>query len=107
MDIIITLPKTVSWKQYEKELEAVKNEDQVINFKVSNLPKQSNAGDKCYLCYNGNIIGWMKITGFKSGGFSCTTTGAWWEGNFIQRSGKFNKITPIPMKGFQGFRYFK
>ena len=26
-------------------------------------------------------------------------------GKFIQRSGEFFKIEPIPMKGFQGFRY--
>lgn len=106
MDIVITLPKSVSWADYEKELEVVKDGSHVINFKVPRLPKQTYVGDKCYLCYNGNIVGWMKIVGFQSGGFTCTTTGRFWEGNFIQRSGKFNKIKPIPMKGFQGFRYF-
>ena len=39
--------------------------------------------------------------------FDCTTTGEHWEGKFIQRTGGFHKIDPIPMKGFQGFRYFK
>ena len=106
MDIVITIPKTVSWADYEKELQVVKDGSHVINFKVPRLPKQANIGDKCYLCYKGNIVGWMKIVGLKSGGFTCTTTGTYWEGNFVQRSGKFNKIKPIPMKGFQGFRYF-
>ena len=49
----------------------------------------------------------MKIVGLVKDDFNCTTTDKHWSGNFIQRSGKFNHITPIPMKGFQGFRYIK
>ena len=107
MDIIVTIPKSISWKNYQKELKAVESGNQVMNFKVPRLPKQAKVGDKCYLCHNGYVIGWMKIVGMQSGGFVCTTTGTNWEGNFIQRGGRFNKIKPIPMKGFQGFKYFK
>ena len=105
-DIVITLPSTIKWGDYEKELKKVEDESEVLNFKVSNLPKQTSIGCKCYLCYKGSLIGWMKITGLVNDGFNCTTTGKRWDGNFIQRSGKFNKLkTPIYMKGFQGFRY--
>ncbi len=38
--------------------------------------------------------------------FDCTTTGKHWEGKFIQRTGVFHKIDPIPIKGFQGFKYY-
>ncbi len=81
------------------------NSEEVLNFKVSNLPKNTKAGNKCYMVYRGFIIGWMKITGLTENEFTCTTTGKKWKGKFIQRSGKFNNIEPIPYKGFQGFRY--
>lgn len=107
-DVVITLPSNLKWEEYEKELEAVKDGKQVMNFKVSNLPTNTAIGNKCYICYQGNIIGWMKITGLvKDTEFDCTTTDKNWKGNFIQRSGKFNKLeNPIPMSGFQGFRYY-
>jgi len=89
-----------------KELNNVRNGLSVLNFKVNNLPKLSKVGDKCYLNYKNNVIGWMTITGFSDKDFTCTTTGKKWSGKFIQRSGPFNSITPIPMKGFRGFRYF-
>lgn len=105
MDIIVTIPKSIKWEDYKKELDAVKDYSQIMNFKVNNFPKTAK-GNKCYLCYNGNIIGWMEIVGLSEKEFTCTTTGNKWKGKFIERSGPFHKIDPIPMKGFQGFRYF-
>ncbi len=102
--IIITLPSNIKWEDYEKELEKVKDEKECLNFKVPFLPKVQP--DKVYLCYKGNVIGWMKCCGLKNGEFDCTTTGEHWQGKFIQRTGEFHKITPIPYKGFQGFRYY-
>lgn len=108
MDIIITLPSKTDWKEYQKELDLVKDKSHVMNFKVPFLPKKADVGDKCYLCYRNKIIGWMEITGFVDGEFDCTTTGKNWEGNFIQRSGEFHHLsTKIPMKGFRGFKYVK
>lgn len=104
-DIIITLPKSINWSEYEKELEAVKDGEQVMNFKVNSFPNTSK-GNKCYLVHNGVIKGWMEIVGISEKNFTCSTTGKHWEGKFIERSGPFYKIDPIPMKGFQGFRYF-
>ena len=104
-DIVITIPKTIKWEDYEKELEAVKDYSSVMNFKVNAFP-QTTKGSKCYLVYNGEVKGWMEIVGLSEKAFKCTTTGKDWDGKFIERSGPFHKITPIPMKGFQGFRYF-
>ena len=105
-DIIITLPKSVKWEDYEKELNQVKDWSNVMNFKVTNFPANTEIGKKCYLCYNNHIIGWMKIVGFEEKEFICNTTGKKWKGKFIQRSGPLNYINPkIPMNGFRGFRY--
>lgn len=107
MDIIITIPKSIKWEDYQKELKAVESCEQTMFFKVRALPKNMSVGDRCYLCHNGFIVGYMKITWFGiMDGFQCTTTGIpWTQGNYIGRSGKFYPIDPIPCKGFQGFRY--
>ena len=105
-DIVITIPSSIKWDDYEIELKTVSDFSSVINFKVSNFPTKTSIGNKCYLCYKGNIIGWMLIVGFKEKEFNCTTTGIKWAGKFIERSGPFNYLKqPIPMKGFQGYRY--
>ena len=104
-DIIVTLPKNISWSDYKKELDAVSDYSSVINFKVNAFPK-TKKGNKCYLVHCGNIVGWMEIVGLSEKKFTCSITGKEWSGKFIERSGPFHYIKPIPMKGFQGFRYF-
>ena len=105
--IIITLPKSVKWSDYEKELKAVEDFSQVMNYKVSSIPKDIDQIKRCYLVYDGFIRGWQEIVGHEIGkSFNCTTTGKDWSGNFIQRSGPFHYLDkPIPMKGFMGWRY--
>ena len=103
-DIIITIPKNILWDDYQKELKKAEN-GEIMNFKVSNFPK-TEKGCKCYLCHDGFIKGYMIICGMEEKEFNCTTTGKLWRGKFIQRTGKFYSIDPIPCKGFQGFRYF-
>jgi hypothetical protein len=104
-DIIITIPKSIEWSEYQKEL-AEAERGGILNFKVSQFPNTAK-GRKCYLVYDGNILGYMIISGMSEKEFTCTTTGKAWKGKFIERSGKFFPITPIPMRGFQGFRYFE
>ena len=107
-NICITLPMTIDWSEYDKELEQVADYKKVMNFKVPFLPKSEDRKliKKCYLLYKGNVIGWMDVFGFVDDqNFVCDTTGKNWSGKFIQRSGPFHKIDPISMKGFRGFRY--
>lgn len=105
--IIVTIPKSIKWKDYERELDAVKNWKCVMNFKVPFLPHDIKDIDRCYLAYDGRVVGWMKVVGASSAPFRCTTTGEEWSGNFIQRSGPFHPVDKdIPYRGFRGFRYF-
>lgn len=105
MDIIITIPKKIKWSEYQKELlEAEKGG--VLNYKVRTFPNV-NIGDKCYLCYNGSIIGYHFISGTSEKEFKCTVTGKVWKGKFVERTGKFHRVAPEPMNGFRGFRYKK
>ncbi len=106
-DIIITIPKTIKWSEYQKELDEAEN-GAVMNFKVNHFPKESGVGADCWIIYDGMLIGSMKISGFVEHAFTCSTTGKEWEGKFIQRTGKLEKVLGrVPMKGFQGWRYFE
>lgn len=106
-DIVVTLPATVKWEDYEKELEQVITGEIRLNFKVPNFPKETGVGCKCYVVHKGFVRGWMEIVGFRDDDFLCEFTGKYWDGKFIERSGEFHYLLePIPMKGFQGFRYF-
>lgn len=106
MHIIITVPSTIKWEDYQKELDLVSDWSHNLNFKVGKLPKRTSKGDKCYILYRGIVKGWHKIVGFETKKFKCQTTGTTWEGNFILRSGPFNPLQrEIKMKGFQGFHY--
>lgn len=107
-NICVTVPKTIKWEDYEKELDAVKDGMQEMNYRLPTLPKETEVGDRCYVCYNGQVIGWMEITGIsKKDGFKCSTSGKNWDdGNYISRSGEFHYLkNPIQMKGFMGYRY--
>lgn len=105
--LIVTLPSTTKWSDYEKELRKAENYKHVLNFKVHNFPKGINKGDKCYIVHNGLVKGWMEIVGFSEQPFTCTTTNKKWDGKFIQRSGPFHYVKEtIPYRGFQGYRYF-
>ncbi len=61
-DILITIPKSIKWENYTKELINAENGD-IMNFKVPFLPKSSIIGNKCYVVYNGFIRGYMIISG--------------------------------------------
>lgn len=106
-DWVITLPKTVEWEDYEKELDLVKNWGHVMNYRVARYPLDLKHGDRCFLVWRGMVRGWMQISGFfrYPEGFMCSTTQTQWKaGNYIQRSGPFHWITPVEMRGFQGIR---
>lgn len=103
--LLITIPSNIEWSEYQKEIDAVKDGKMEMNFKCSHFPQEVTVGDRCYVCYRGNILGWMRISSFREKSFNCATTGTPWSGKFIGRSGKFHKINPVPYKGFQGFRY--
>lgn len=104
--LLITLPSSIEWDDYEKELKAVEDESQVMNFKVPFLPKNTHHIKRVYLIHRGYIVGWQKFAGTSDKPFKCSVTGKNWDDKFIQRTGPFHKIEPIAYKGFQGFRYY-
>ena len=108
--ICITLPKTIKWSDYQKELDAVASGEQEMNYRLSSKPSKVSVGDRCYICHCGYLIGWMTITDISyRDAFECSTTGEYWDsGWYISRSGSFHYIKErIAMKGFMGYKYIK
>lgn len=108
--LCITLPKTVRWSDYEDELAAVADGTQEMNYRLSSKPGKVCPGDRCYICHDGYLIGWMRISDISyKDDFECTTTGEFWKaGWYVSRTGPFHYLSEkIPMKGFMGFRYIK
>jgi len=106
MDIIITIPKSTSWEEYQKELDLAENGEYVLNYQCRYFPRHTKTGERCYVAHEGKIKGFMIISGFSSKPFTCTTTGKKYKGNFIQRTGKFYKVEEKPFRSFRSFRYF-
>lgn len=110
-DWVITIPKSIKWDDYRRELTAVENDPEaVMNFRVPHRPLQMQPGDRMFVAHDGFVRGWMTISDIvvRSAGFRCTTTDAWWPaGVYVQRKGRFTYVDPIPMRGFQGYRRFQ
>jgi hypothetical protein len=110
MDWIITLPQTVEWHDYERELAAVRDRTSVLNYRVHRPPKAMRAGDRCFLVWRGRVRGWMEIVGVVEHpeGFTCQTTGAYWRpGTYVQRAGEFHVVDGPDIAGFRGVRGYE
>ena len=108
-DWVITIPKTIEWSDYEKELKAVLSGGSVLNYRVPFRPKVM-VGDRCYVVWRGRVRGWMYIVGVVNDkiGFTCETTGKFWPpGWYVQRMGTFYEMDGPAMKGFRGIRRLK
>jgi len=104
--LMITVPKTIKWEDYLKEIETVKDGNYEMNYKVSSKPSKIKVGDKCFICHNGYVKGWMRISSISQKEFQCTTTGKQWDSAwYIERSGEFHYIDEVQQKGFMGYRY--
>ncbi len=110
MDWLITIPKSVSWSDYEKELAAVRDGTQVMNYKTRYIPKEMKVGDRCFIVWDGRVRGWMEIVGLedRQKPWTCTTSGQRWPaGKYIQRSGPFHPVDGPAYTGFRGIRKFE
>lgn len=108
-DWIITLPQECKWETYQLELDAVKTGLVEMNYRTPFKPS-AKAGDRCFICWRGQVVGWMAVTGVTAlpYGFTCTTTGVQWPpGYYITRSGPWHPVDGPDMKGFRGIRRYK
>ena len=112
MDIVVTTPKSERVKA-EAETEWAKAQGGgpgVVYFRsVSKFPKDIAVGDKVFYVEDGYVRGYCTLAGLSAGeSGECQATGRdWGEGpQLVMRADSWKWVKPIPMKGFQGFRYF-
>ena len=108
MNIIVTIPKSELDNIVAEDEWAAETPDATITqaWSVHRMPKKLKVGDKVYFIENGEIKYYHIVVGLVENGFECEFSGRVWEGNNILMSYPEVKLKkPIPMKGFQGFRY--
>lgn len=107
-DWVITVPQTVEWNSYLRELKDAAERDLTLNFRVPFIPKALKAGDRCFVVYKGFVQGWLEVIGWVTypESWKCSTTGRQWAaGKYVQRKAPLHLLKePIPMRGFQGIR---
>ena len=108
IDWVITIPKTVDWYEYIREVGLAAQAEAVLNYRVAHFPKEMKVGDRCFVVWNGRIRGWMAISGLAMcfADWTCETTDKRWPaGKYIQRIGRFYIVDDGPeMTGFRGVR---
>lgn len=109
MDIVVTVPKNELKNVAKEETWAKENKnDNIFCFwKISREPKKLKPGDRVYFIHNGTIINY-NIFSHIDYDLNCDVTGRYWKGIcLVMDTPSIPLKGPIPMKGFQGFRYIK
>lgn len=110
MDIIVTIPKKMLAQVEEEERQAeaarLRGEEIYYFWKLGQVPKHLNIGNRCYFVWDGAMRAYHKVVGLAKD-MTCQTTGTFYPGLSVVLDPVIHEIEPIPMKGFQGYRYKK
>lgn len=110
-DIIVTWPSSRTLESYLVELNRAEQEEKVILYKVGKMPRHVAAGQRCYMVHRGYVWGYCEIIDlqFENEGvppIDPISGERMPRGNYIVRAPHWwQLVKPLPMKGFQGFRY--
>lgn len=115
MDLILTWPRTRPLDSYVEEMKRAERLGQVVNFRVHNKPTLKVQGDdweRAWMVHDGKVRGYSHIVEIAERGIgevlrvqSDPRGGYWPPGVYVVREAIFFQVEPIPMRGFQGFRY--
>jgi len=110
MDIVVTIPKS-KLKQVEEEEKALsdaisKGEKWNFFWSLGRMPKRVKDLERCYFLWDGAIRAYHDIVDLDED-MTCEHTGQFYPGVCLVLDPKIHEIKPIPMKGFQGFRYYE
>jgi hypothetical protein len=116
-DIIVTWPKTRPLGSYYAELENAKRLGRVINFRIPTRPRATPR--RCYMVYDGAVRCWSSVIEvvYRNAGEvrkvasdpGVVEWGFWPAGWYVVRDPVYHELADhgIPMRGFQGFRYYE
>jgi len=112
MNIIVTTPKSQMANAAKEAAECLDNGggSYFRRFSLSRPPTVT-IDDRVYYVEDGFIRGFAVITGITNipRCMQCDTSGRWYDPGFyiFMPAESWRWIRPIPMRGFQGFRYLK
>jgi hypothetical protein len=108
VDIIVTTPKSLS-EDAKHEADMVLKKGGGVYFRVlKRKPKKLNRGDRVFYVEDGFVRGFCKVFDVRQVEEQvCSTTKRVFSGGWclFMDATTWSWIRPIPMKGFQGYRY--
>lgn len=109
MDLVVTVPKSELRNVTHEETWAKKEENIKAGgycfWKISRVPRRLNKGDRVYFIHNGLIVNY-NIFDHVDCDLYCEVTDRQWDGLcLVMNIPSIPLKNPVPMKGFQGFRY--
>lgn len=109
MDILVTIPKR-EMNNIKKEDAWLKNQkpgEAVQFWSMSRIPKDIHAGDRVYFVEAGAVRYYHELLSISNeSSMKCEATDRVWGGPaLILTCPPVTLKNPVPMKGFQGFRY--
>lgn len=110
MDYIVTTPKSEMANSAAEAAECIANGGGFYfrKFPPMHRPRGLDIGSKLYYVEDGYIRGFATVEQIVRGDgpFTCETTGKSWGGGWfaVMRADSWKWISPIPYKGFQGWR---
>jgi len=108
VDIVVTIPKREAQNIAREDEFVAQMQGHAVQFwSIHNKPKNLIVGDRVYFVENGYITCYHIFIGYVYDPV-CEVTGRLWSGlNLLLRCPQVKLENPVPMKGFQGFRYIE
>jgi len=113
MDIIVTVPKKElknvdAEEKWSHDLTEKQRKSAFCFWSMNRRPKRLEPGDRVYFIQNGFIVNSNEFLRYEEEGEYCEVTDRYWKGPILVMDITSIPLKkPVPMKGFQGFRYTK
>lgn len=106
-DIVVTTPKRMAEVAAREARDCIEGGGGYYFRTFANQPKDLAPGSRVFYVEDGYVRGYAVVSEIREGEMECGTTGQEWLGGHhaILPAASWKWIEPIPMKGFQGFRY--
>lgn len=107
-DIIVTTPKNKMHIAAEEARQCIEAGGGFYFKTFRNRPTKLKIGSRIFYVEDGYVRGFGVVSEIVEGNMICGTTGTDWGYGYhaIIQADSWKWIKPIPMKGFQGWRYF-
>jgi hypothetical protein len=116
-DIVITWPKGQPLRDYLRACREAQARGDVINYRVANAPgfdfgAHRERRGRVYVVHDGAIRGYQELlyTTYREADEVLAADGRsfWPAGNYLVRDPQWHAVEPpIPMRGFQGWRWYQ